>query len=419
MSQPISPYGGLIGLNSPPTSLSTTNTSTEAAMAWNSKEMFASEYLRSAEYCNIPGVAEEPVSSTFSTSSRAQPLIADFEPFVERAPPHPTTEPRTRSVTEERGWPWSDLDGQNNRPATVQNIGISNSLSKEVNGNFDIHQKNTSSIIQSDIDGHCQLIESSERLGSSSDSERVATTEVDPGSEKSNSGSCTRPSPDSSLSDRLSHLMECSKQLGFDDLDDALLCYYTSDVRDSALLSHKQSLSRARKLSHFLSDIREHSKAWSNWERADFMREIVKSAEEIYVEECMVARKHQVDINIGDFTKDSASVEHVSQKLKREVRISLFALLVHACTSFIRLLFFFSLSFKTLSTDYNSPLLLLILEYLGSKYLGFGRKHNATFHISGSSSLATNLTRSYATLLPQQGPGKGVPTVSSAHSTAE
>lgn len=90
--------------------------------------------------------------------------------------------------------------------------------------------------------------------------------------------------------ERLSLLVECSRRLGFSDLNEALSAYYASDLSGSAVLSHEQSLNRVKQLPNFLSKIREHSKQWPAWERANYVRETLTSVEEVYAEECRLAR---------------------------------------------------------------------------------------------------------------------------------
>jgi len=110
-----------------------------------------------------------------------------------------------------------------------------------------------------------------------------------------NTGHKVLPRPDATRLERLNLLVEYSRSLGFSNLNEALLVYYTSDLSKSATSSHEQSLSRVRQLPNFLSKIREHSKNWPTWEQANYVRETLRSAEEIYAEECRMAR-----INLGD-----------------------------------------------------------------------------------------------------------------------
>lgn len=130
-----------------------------------------------------------------------------------------------------------------------------------------------------------------------------------------NTGHETLTSPNVTRLERLTLLVEASKRLGFSNLDEALSVYYTSDLSKSAILSHEQSLNRARQLPNFLSAIREHSKHWCTWERANYVRETLRSAEEIYAEECKLAR-----VNLRD--QGSVSLSQKEFRVDQMVQIT-------------------------------------------------------------------------------------------------
>ncbi|KAF2132477.1 hypothetical protein P153DRAFT_393461 [Dothidotthia symphoricarpi CBS 119687] len=122
--------------------------------------------------------------------------------------------------------------------------------------------------------------------------------------------------------ERLSLLVECSRRLGFSNLDEALSVYYTSDLSKSTILSHEQSLNRVRQLPNFLSNIREHSKQWPTWERANYVRETLKSAEDIYAEECRLARMNLRDQGVVGLTQKEFQVDqmfHITRVLQQEI----------------------------------------------------------------------------------------------------
>ena len=119
--------------------------------------------------------------------------------------------------------------------------------------------------------------------------------------------------PDATRLERLSLLVECSRRLGFSNLNEALSVYYTSDLSKSAILSHEQSLNRVRQLPNFLSNIREHSKHWPTWERENYVRETLRSAEDIYAEECRVARINLRDQDITGLTQKELQVDQMFQ----------------------------------------------------------------------------------------------------------
>ncbi|KAK9419912.1 putative BZIP domain-containing protein [Seiridium unicorne] len=128
-----------------------------------------------------------------------------------------------------------------------------------------------------------------------------------------NKGHEALPRPDGTRLERLSLLVECSRRLGFSNLDEALSVYYTSDLSKSAILSHEQSLNRVRQLPNFLSNIREHSKQWRTWERASYVRETLRSAEEIYAEECRLARMNLRDQGMIQLTQKELRADQMSQ----------------------------------------------------------------------------------------------------------
>lgn len=127
--------------------------------------------------------------------------------------------------------------------------------------------------------------------------------------------------PDAIEMERLNRLVECSRRLGFNDLSDALLAYYTSDLGASAVLSHEQSLNRVKQLPKFLSKIREHSKQWPAWERANYVRETLASAEDVYTEECRLARMNLANQGIGLTQKELqvGQMSRITRALQHEV----------------------------------------------------------------------------------------------------
>nr|POF14362.1 hypothetical protein CFP56_03386 [Quercus suber] len=113
--------------------------------------------------------------------------------------------------------------------------------------------------------------------------------------------------------ERLSLLVECAKRLGFSNLNEALSVYYTSDLSKSALMSHEQSLNRVRQLPNLLSSIREHSRTWPSWERTNYMKETLRSAEDIYVEECRVARMNLRNQDITVLLQKESQIDQMYQ----------------------------------------------------------------------------------------------------------
>jgi hypothetical protein len=137
-----------------------------------------------------------------------------------------------------------------------------------------------------------------------------------------NQGQGTMLRPDATELERLGLLAECSRRLGFNDLNEALSAYYTSDLSTSAVLSHEQSLNRVKQLPNFLSKIRDHSKHWPTWERANYVRETLTSAEDVYAEECRLARMNLANQGIIGLTQKEFQVGQmfqVTRVLQQEV----------------------------------------------------------------------------------------------------
>ncbi|KFA80337.1 hypothetical protein S40288_11556 [Stachybotrys chartarum IBT 40288] len=135
----------------------------------------------------------------------------------------------------------------------------------------------------------------------------------------------TLPRPDITILERLSLLVEYSRRLGFSNLNEALTIYYTSDLSKSAILSHEQSLNRVRQLPSFISNIREHSKHWPMWERANYMKEMLRSAEDIYAEECRVARMNLANQGITGPTQKEFQADEmfqITRVLQKEDRLN-------------------------------------------------------------------------------------------------
>lgn len=91
---------------------------------------------------------------------------------------------------------------------------------------------------------------------------------------------------DPTLDDRFEYILECAKQVGFDDFDSLVANYYTAEFSDCSILSNEQRLSRNRRLPGILAKLREKSEGWTKWERQGYQDEILKSAETIFAAEC-------------------------------------------------------------------------------------------------------------------------------------
>lgn len=113
---------------------------------------------------------------------------------------------------------------------------------------------------------------------------------------------------DASLCDRLNNLRDHAARLGFNSLDAAISSYYTADLRESPALFNEQCLSRNRRLPSLLSDIIENSKTWNRWERVGYVKEALRSAEEILVDDFNMARG-ELDTELSDLTEKELTMD--------------------------------------------------------------------------------------------------------------
>lgn len=96
---------------------------------------------------------------------------------------------------------------------------------------------------------------------------------------------------DASLEQRLAMVLDCVKSAGFDDVEQMLSQYYTSDLSRVPPLANAQRLSRKRKLPSLLSNVAEDMKKWTRWESQGCKEELVRSAEQIFLAEHRETRK--------------------------------------------------------------------------------------------------------------------------------
>lgn len=87
------------------------------------------------------------------------------------------------------------------------------------------------------------------------------------------------------LDDRLDHVLECARTVGFDSLDSLVAHYYTADFCSNVSLSNHQRMSRKRHLPGIVAGLRSSASNWSSWEKEGFQHEILRTAENLLVEE--------------------------------------------------------------------------------------------------------------------------------------
>ncbi|KAI9155102.1 transcription factor radR-like [Paramyrothecium foliicola] len=239
--------------------------------------------------------------------------MPSFETLSHAVTPDMLSQGGRKSFSSDCGWPLAFRGGSISEPGPAQQqITPSSHKARDTS---------TDDLSPALPAGHKEAYNPFGSCGSSDSSthtERDVSTESKPEPGRDN-GCSANVGPDASLPRRLSHLMNCSRKLGFNSLEDAMLRYYTSDLSDSTLLAYKQSLSRAQELSMFLSEIRKHSKTWTTWERAAYTSEIFKNAEEAYVEECTAAKKRAQAAGIEGHYKGMAGPGHAQQPLQHEV----------------------------------------------------------------------------------------------------
>ncbi|KAG6993752.1 hypothetical protein G7Y79_00051g086720 [Physcia stellaris] len=100
-----------------------------------------------------------------------------------------------------------------------------------------------------------------------------------------------RSSKDTSLERRLAMVLECVKSAGFDDVEQMLSQYYTSDLSKVPPLANAQRLSRKRRLPNLLANVAEDMNNWTKWEAQGCKEEMIRSAEQIFLGEYRETRK--------------------------------------------------------------------------------------------------------------------------------
>lgn len=96
---------------------------------------------------------------------------------------------------------------------------------------------------------------------------------------------------DTSLEQRLAMVLECVKSAGFDDVEQMLSQYYTSDLSKVPPLANAQRLSRKRRLPNLLANVAEDMNKWTKWEAQGCKEEMIRSAEQIFLGEYRETRK--------------------------------------------------------------------------------------------------------------------------------
>ncbi|KAF2463259.1 uncharacterized protein BDR25DRAFT_347323 [Lindgomyces ingoldianus] len=94
------------------------------------------------------------------------------------------------------------------------------------------------------------------------------------------------PSATGTLSTRLASAQSTIKPLGFSSIEDLCTQFWTADLNDRPSLADTQRLSRRRELPHMLSQVRERSTGWSDWEVQGWRDEVTRSAETVLEDEC-------------------------------------------------------------------------------------------------------------------------------------
>ena len=90
---------------------------------------------------------------------------------------------------------------------------------------------------------------------------------------------------DASLEQRLAMVLDCVKSAGFDDVEQMLSQYYTSDLSKVPPLANAQRLSRKRRLPSLIANVSEDMNNWTQWEAQGCKEEMIRSAEQIFLGE--------------------------------------------------------------------------------------------------------------------------------------
>lgn len=87
------------------------------------------------------------------------------------------------------------------------------------------------------------------------------------------------------LEGRIEYLIGCAHKAGFQDLDSAMIAFYTATFDEGSGCSIAQHLSRKRCLPKLLEELRSHAGSWGSWEARAYQDEILRSAESLLLAE--------------------------------------------------------------------------------------------------------------------------------------
>lgn len=119
--------------------------------------------------------------------------------------------------------------------------------------------------------------------------------------------------PSALTGERLVHILKAVAAAGFDSLDDAVLAYYTENLKDEDQLRQQQRLSRIRRLPVLLKELHLAAQDWGPWQRRGFHEQIIKSTEDIIVTEL----QEHLSTGRSDHCKSNCSTEQRCQTCKQ------------------------------------------------------------------------------------------------------
>lgn len=95
------------------------------------------------------------------------------------------------------------------------------------------------------------------------------------------------------IEDKIAHVVESAKAVGFKDLDSMITTYYTGTFEVMSQAHEWQRKSRSRGLGSLLHAINSSARGWSEYERQGYQSETFKVAEQLYRVELQTVDKNK------------------------------------------------------------------------------------------------------------------------------
>ncbi|KAH7028643.1 hypothetical protein B0J12DRAFT_769062 [Macrophomina phaseolina] len=126
---------------------------------------------------------------------------------------------------------------------------------------------------------------------------------------------------------RIEYLIRCARKAGFQDLDSAIIAFYTTKFDEESGCSIAQHLSRKRCLPKLLEELRSHTASWKSREAQPYQDEVLKSAENLLLAEMRSTPALRVDgvLSASSSGDGDGRWGAVSHQLQDEVSIAVIA----------------------------------------------------------------------------------------------